>query len=56
VVNLWPDIDNDPELGREQLMAHVLECNEIDGQLYDVFDQFCIQTAIGSRSMVGDRI
>ncbi len=55
-VNLWPYIDNDPELGREQLMSHVLECNEIDGQLYDVFDQFRIQTAIGSRSVVGDRM
>lgn len=54
--DLWPYIDNDPEIGREQLMTHVLECDAIDGKLYEVFDAFDIRTVAGAKDVVGDRM
>ncbi len=43
----------DPDLGREQLMTRPLECNEIGGKLYTVFDSFYIETVVGSASVMG---
>lgn len=54
--DLWPYIDNDPELRRDQLMTHVLECDEIGGKLYEIFDSFDIRTIIGAQAVVGDRM
>lgn len=53
--DLWPWIDKDPELNREDLMIRVLEASEIDGKLYEVSDGFQIWTMAGARSVVGDR-
>ena len=53
--DLWPYIENDPELGREAVMEHVLECAQQDGKLYTIFDSFIINTVVGSRAVVGDR-
>lgn len=53
--DLWPYIENDPELGRDGVMEHVLECAEEDGKLYLIFDQFIIETLIGAKDVVGDR-
>ena len=54
--DLWPYIENDPELGREAVMEHVLECAEQDDELYMVFNSFTINTVVGSKAVVGDRI
>jgi len=54
--DLWPYIDNDPDLSRDQLMTHVLECDEIDGKLYEIFDSFDIRTVAGAQAVVGDRM
>lgn len=53
--DLWPWIDKDPEISREDLMVRVLEAAEIDGKLYAVTDSFQIWTIVGARSVVGDR-
>lgn len=54
--DLWPWIENDPELGREALMERVLDAASIDGKLYHVFQDFQIATVKGARSVVGDRM
>lgn len=54
--DLWPYIENDPELGREAVMEHVLECAQQDDKLYMVFDTFVINTVVGSKAVVGDHI
>lgn len=54
--DLWPYIDGDPELSREDLMIHVLECAEMDGRLYEIFDSFTIKTVAGAAEVVGDRM
>lgn len=53
--NLWPYIDNDPELGRDALMTRVLDSMEMDGRLYQVCNSFTICTAYGLKSLMGDR-
>lgn len=54
--DLWPFIDNDPELGRDKLMVKPLEADQMGGKLYEVFASFTIQTVIGAKSVVGDRM
>ena len=53
--DLWPWIENDPDLGREAVMAHVLECMELDGKLYQIPRGFSIETAVASAEVAGDR-
>ena len=53
--NLWPYIENDPELGREGVLEAPLKAAEVDGGLYVVFDKVCIQTLVGAESIVGNR-
>lgn len=54
--NLWPYIDNDPDLGREAVMEHVLECMETgDGELYRLCRNFTIETAAASVERAGNR-
>ena len=53
--NLWPYIDNDPELGRDALMTRGLDSMEMDGRLYQVCNSFTICTAYGLKSLMGDR-
>ena len=54
--DLWPYIDSDPELGRDRLMTHVLDCASVDGKLYSVFSEFAIATDVGLTETVGDRM
>lgn len=54
--DLWPYIDNDPEINREGLMCHVLECAETDGKLCVIGSAFSIETAVTSRAAAGDRV
>ena len=53
--DLWPYIDNDPELRREDLMLRPLEAAAQDGKLYLISDAFGMETLVGRRSLVGDR-
>ena len=54
--DLWPYIDSDPDIGRENLMERVFEAASQDGKLYRVFDGFGINTVVGSPDVVGKRL
>ena len=53
--DLWPWIENDPDLGREAVMEAPLKAAEVNGGLYTVFDSVFLQTLTGAESVVGDR-
>ncbi len=53
--DLWPYIENDPELGRGAVLEAPLKAAEIDGGLYLAFNSVIINTLIGAESVVGDR-
>ena len=51
--NLYPFLDADPELGREDLLEGVLNATEINGAIYKLFPAFFISTIYGNPSLVG---
>lgn len=53
--DLWPWIDLDRDVDREDLMLRVLEADSIGGKLYEVTDGFAFATVVGAESVVGDR-
>lgn len=53
--DLWPFIENDPDLGRDALMDRPLTAAEQDGKLYQIFSEFYMLTVVGATSVVGDR-
>ena len=53
--DLWPWIDNDPEISRENLMVRVLECASSNGSLYRIGGSFTIETAAASAKRAGKR-
>ncbi len=54
--DLWPYIDNDPDLGRDKLMIRPLEAAQTNGKLFQIFSSFSIRTAAGATRAVGDRM
>ncbi len=46
LMDLWPLIDSDPDISREDLMTHLFDVMSVDGKLYEVTDTFSIQTAV----------
>ncbi len=53
--DLWPYIENDPELGREAVLEVPLKAAEVNGGLYMLFKEFSISTLIGPERIVGNR-
>lgn len=53
--DLWPYIENDPQLGREGVLQAPLKAAEVNGGLYMLFQRVQIFTLIGRESVVGDR-
>lgn len=53
--DLWPWIDLDRDISREDLMLRVLEADSIDGKLYEVSDDFLFNTLVGTTDAVGTR-
>ena len=53
--DLWPYIGSDPEISRDTLMSHVLDCASVDGKLYQIFNTFEIRTAAAPAETVGNR-
>lgn len=51
--DLWPLIDGDGELSRDDLMTHFFEVLSVEGKLYQVTDQFAITSAVGRSDRVG---
>ena len=55
LMDLYPLLDADPELSREDIFPNVLKALETDGKLTSVSSGFYIQTCIGAKSVVGDK-
>lgn len=54
LMDLWPLIDSDPELSREDLMTHFFDTLAVDGKLYQLTDSFTLATVAGKTSVVGN--
>ena len=52
--NLYPYLDNDPELSRESFYPNVLAAQEICGELYEVVTNYSLLTATGFASELGE--
>ena len=53
--DLWPWIDQDPDISRDTVMSHVLECAEVNGKLPRICGGFAIETAVAGAEVAGDR-
>ncbi len=53
--DLWPYIENDPDLGRDGVLEGPLKAAEADGGLYMLFGAVTLETLVGSAAVVGDR-
>ena len=53
--DLWPYIENDPDLGREGVIEAPLKAAEVDGGLYTIFGKVKIRATVVSENFVGDR-
>lgn len=53
--DLWPYIENDPDLGRDGVVEGPLKAAEVDGGLYTIFSKVDIQATPVSEKLVGDR-
>lgn len=52
--DLYPYIDKDSELDRNDFLPNVLAAAEVDGKLYSTLSSFSIQSVVGASSIVGD--
>ena len=52
--DLYPFIDNDPELSRGSFTDGVLEAAETRGSLYRLFPRFAVLTMLGNPNVLGD--
>ena len=55
LIDLWPLIDSDPELSREDLMTNFFDALSVGGKLYQVTDTFTIQTAVFNSDIAAGR-
>ena len=53
--DLYPYLDKDPELKREDFFPNVLKALEVNGGLYQLVPSFNVRTLMGARSVVGDK-
>ena len=53
--DLWPYIENDPDLGRDGVLEAPLKAAEVNGGLYAAFGAVTVDTLLGTASQVGDR-
>ena len=53
--DLWPYIENDPELGLDGVLMPPLKAAEVNGGLYMLFRKVEINTMVSSPELVGDR-
>ena len=53
--DLWPYIENDPELGRNGVLQAPMKAAEVNGGLYILFMEVRINTVMGPESIVGKR-
>ncbi len=53
--NLWPYIENDPDLGLDGVLLPPLKASETSGGLYLLFGEVAITTLMGAEHIVGNR-
>ena len=53
--DLYPYIDEDPELNREDYLANVLKAYELDGKLYGITGSFSVLSVAAKAADVGER-
>jgi ABC-type glycerol-3-phosphate transport system substrate-binding protein len=53
IEDLYPFIDNDIEIDRNDFVEGVLRTSELDGKLYQIFPSFFINTILGHPSILG---
>lgn len=56
LLDLWPLIENDPEIGREGLMTHLLDTVSVDGKLHELASSFSIISAAAKQEYAGEKI
>jgi len=54
LIDMYPLLDADPELGRDNILKSVLTSTEINGFLYRIVPSFFIGTIYGSSSVLGN--
>ena len=54
IEDLYPFIDSDPELKREDFFENVLSAFEVNGKLVSTISSFSIDTVMGAAGIVGD--
>lgn len=52
--DLYPFIDKDPDMKREDFFANILEAYSVDGKLYQLVPSFTVQTVVAKTKYVGD--
>ena len=53
--DLWPYIENDPDLGLDGVLMPPLKAAEVDGGLYMLFQDVSVTTMIAPEHVTGDR-
>lgn len=53
--DLYPYIERDPDMSREDFFPNVFQALEVDGKLYEITPSFNVQTLIGAASVVGTK-
>ena len=53
--NLWPYIENDPDLGLDAVLLPPLKAAEVSGGLYLLFGEVSVVTLMGPEHIVGER-
>jgi len=56
IADLYPFLDNDPELSRDIFLPVVQSLHEYDGKLIRVNNSFAIDTICGKTDLIGDRL
>lgn len=54
IVDLYPFIDADPELNREDFFENILKAFEVNGKLVSTVSSFGVSTVMGAARIVGD--
>jgi ABC-type glycerol-3-phosphate transport system substrate-binding protein len=53
--DLYPLMDKDPEISRDDFLEPILKALETDGKLYSIAPAFYVQTLIGKTSIFGEK-
>ena len=55
LADIYPFMDGDSEINREDILPNVLKAFERDGKLYEIVPSFYIETIIGETELVGEK-